>query len=161
VPLTGQILGTLTYNNTTMTPMGGLSVRVLNNLGQQIAVSSTDAQGQFAVTNLPAGNYTLQIVNTMAWSGVNGTDALLVSRHFAQVQPLTGLRALAADVNNSQAINATDALQISRRFASVITSFPTGDWIYSHSSVSIQAGSTQTLHIQTLCAGDVNASRTF
>ena len=161
VPLTGQIQGTLTYNNTTMTPMGGLSVRVLNNLGQQVAVSSADAQGQFAVTNLPAGNYTLQIVNTMAWSGVNGTDALLVSRHFAQVQPLTGLRALAADVNNSQAINATDALQISRRFASVITSFPTGDWIYSHSSVSIQAGSSQTLHIQTLCAGDVNASRTF
>lgn len=157
----GQWQGTLTYNNTAMTPMAGVSLRLQNNQGQQVAIANTDAQGQFLLSNVPAGTYSLQVNNNLPWSGVNGTDALLVARHFAQVQPLNGLRATAADVNNSFSINATDALQVSRRFASLITSFPVGDWVYTQQSVTIQAGAILNQSIQGLCTGDVNASRAF
>lgn len=160
-PPTASLQGTLRYDNNSQNPLGGVTLKLVQASGTQVAQASTDASGQFVFSAVPPGTYTLQWVNPYLWSGINGTDALMISRHFAQVQLLTGLKVKGADLNLSQTVNATDALQVSRRFAAVITSFAAGDWVYDLGAVVLQAGSNPSLSIKGLCTGDVNGSRTF
>ncbi|MFM7588140.1 MAG: hypothetical protein ACKO55_03405, partial [Bacteroidota bacterium] len=60
----------------------------------------------------------------------------------------------------SQSINSSDALQVSRRFAGLISTFSAGNWVYSQASVTLSPGHN-TITINALCTGDVNASRAF
>lgn len=95
-----------------------------------------------------------------AWGGVNGTDALLVMKHFTASQLLTGTYLSAADVNAASGVNSTDAMLILQRFAHVVDTFVAGDWVFEvngSSSFSI-SGTDLTDTIYGLCYGDVNGS---
>ena len=160
-PVGGQLAGTLRYDNSTSSPLVGVTVRAIDSLGQIAGQSLCGSQGEWAIQGLTPGNYTLDILNLPGWQGINGTDALLINRHFAALQPLTGLKIAAGDPNFSNSINSTDALQVTRRFANLFASFGRGDWVFSNLAATVTAGTVQTLDIRTLCTGDVNASRAF
>lgn len=152
--------GTLKYDNTAQTPMAGVSLRLIDSLGNSIAQTVTDAQGNYSLSNIPTGTYSMDWINPLAWSGVGANDALLISRAFSSLTPLSGVKTKAADVNLSQSINSSDALQVSRRFAGLIGSFTAGNWVYSTGSVTLTTG-PNSLIVYALCSGDVNASRSF
>lgn len=197
------ISGNLLYQNTNLTPMNDTLVEIWGTYGVSnrytgfsfsgntipggavlMATSSTNTLGQFSFSvatgfNLSA-SYSLRLVTTKFWGGVNTTDALLVQRHFSGIALLnTRLKIRAADTNNSGTITAVDALQISQRTSSIIGSFLSGNFASdiidgndgvpaSNLPVSVNwfipdnlvGTSSQgwSMSVRVLCIGDVNSS---
>jgi hypothetical protein len=156
------LTGAVRYMNTAQSPVRGVRVRVMQ--GNTLVDSAlTNTQGQFSF-NLPPGTYTVEAATASGMpvpSSINASDALLVSRHSTQLAALSGLPLLASDVNNSGQTNGTDALQI-QRFASFLqSSFARGAWVFSTpQTVTVVAGQTSTVNLQSVATGDVNASYT-
>jgi photosystem II stability/assembly factor-like uncharacterized protein len=118
---TGTVGGQVRYANNAQTPMSNTYVIAYDALDHTIRDAvQTDANGNYLFTNAPVGNYILRASTTKPWGGVNATDALRIARHFTSLQPLTGLRLQAADVNANNVINSTDALQVAQRFTGLL-----------------------------------------
>jgi hypothetical protein len=152
-----HINGTFSYNNAAFTPLSNSKVYLYN--ASHIIIDSviTDVSGAFTFYFYPPGTYYLQGVSDRPWGGVNSTDALVVQRHVINLNPLSGLRLIGADVNLSQTVSSTDALLILRRTLGMDTTFAAGDWAYDHPAVNISNGHVQK-NIQALANGDVNGS---
>jgi hypothetical protein len=103
------------------------------------------------------GAYRLSGKPVTPWGGVNGTDALLVLKHFTQITVLQGLAVVAADVTGNGFVNSLDALIITNRFTGQISSFGAPDFIFSNVPVNV-SNQPVSYDIRTLCAGDVNRS---
>ncbi|MEY4913726.1 MAG: hypothetical protein RL025_1553 [Bacteroidota bacterium] len=157
-----QLKTRLHYLNAVQSPLPSVLIQLRNSQGQQMAVGTTDAQGTADLGMVMDGNYSLVISDNRAWSGVNGTDALLVNRAFTGMSALSGLKALAGDVNLNSHLNNNDALLIMRRTSGSLASFgSSGDWRYSLNHVQVQRQPHQVeqiVGIDALFAGDVNGS---
>jgi hypothetical protein len=125
--------------------------------GTSIKTAVTNGTGHYLFTPFPSGNYTMEIAPSNAWGGVNSTDALLILNHFAHLDTLKGMELAAADVNYSQTINGTDALFVMKRYTTMITEFPSGDWLYNTEDLAINNNAI-TMDLSMLCFGDVNSS---
>ena len=112
--LTGQIR----YAQAAGTGVQGSVAVYRESDGVLVAAASSNAQGYFSVAGLETGTYKVRASAYSSPAGVNGTDALLVARHFARSASLSGLPLEAADVNGNRVVNATDALQIALCFTS-------------------------------------------
>jgi len=154
------VSGQVNYNNTAQTPMTGTVVTAWQD--QEIVAQATvGSNGQYTLAGIPPGFTTFTATTTAVWGGVNATDALQVSRHFATLDSLSGLSLSAADVNGSGVINSTDALQISRRFSGVNASFSIGNWVWTlPAPINLIAGNSLLRNISAQAAGDVNRSYT-
>jgi hypothetical protein len=128
---TASISGNVKYDNTAQTPMTNTTVRLLNSNGTHVTSVITNGSGDFNFGgNIPTGSYYIDFYTNKPLSGINATDALLISRHFANTQLLTGIRKLAADVNASNTITSTDPFQVNQRSTSQRSSFNAGDWVF-------------------------------
>jgi len=152
--------GRLVYDNNAQTPMAGTTVRVRDPLLVLVGNSVCDANGAFGWNSLPATTVTPEWTYVVNWGGVNATDALLVSRTFANLMSLTGLRAVAADVNANGVVNNTDALLISRRVSGLGGAFAGGDWVQDQPGPWLANIPGVPGLVRTLCKGDVNGSYT-
>jgi photosystem II stability/assembly factor-like uncharacterized protein len=118
----GRITGNIRYDNSGSTPINNALVGIYSLPSMAMADSvRTNASGNFVSRPLPAGEYVVAAHTAKSWGGVNATDALLISRHFAGLATLNGIKLQAADVNASNSVNATDALQVSQRFVGTLT----------------------------------------
>ena len=151
--------GVIKYANTGSNLIKNATMVIKNFQDTVIATTASNTSGLYTFSSFPSGSYKMTITPAAPWGGVNSTDALLVLNHFAQINLLTGLNLSAADVNNSHTINGTDALFIMKRYSGLITSFPSGDYLY-HSDTVIVNGNQITNNIRMICYGDVNASNT-
>lgn len=153
------VSGTVTYDNADATPLAGVTVSLYVNgdMNSTPETATTDATGAYAITDLPNGTHVIQASSSAAWGGVNATDALLVSQHYAGTATLTGLRLSAGDVNNSSTVNNTDALKIVRRFAGLESSFTKPDWLFGATNVTVTGGDA-TADFKGIATGDVNGS---
>ena len=150
--------GNFTYNG--IKPMGNREMNVIDDDNNVLVTVSTNSNGQFDFSN-----YQVSVYNTLdtdfgvdILAGVNATDALLVMRHFVQMDTLTGAQAATADVNLSGNINGTDAMLILRR--AVDEQFPSGDYYYySPNGITVEGSNCQ-YDLSFLCYGDVNGSYT-
>jgi hypothetical protein len=152
------VSGQVNYNNTAQTLMAGVVVSAWQD-GEVVAQATAGSNGQYSLVGIPPGLTAFTATSTAAWGGVNATDALQVSRHFATIDSLTGLSLTAADVNASGVVNSTDALQISRRFSGVNSSFPIGNWVWTlPASVNLIVNNSLARNIVGQASGDVNRS---
>jgi len=152
-----NISGQLKYANTAQSSLAGVVVELLDSTGITRDRDTTGASGEFNLSCTAGSRYTLKPLPNYSTGGINATDALQASQHFAGNLSLQALARASADVNSSGGINATDALNINRRTAQLILQFPGGDWRYD--TTSRQADSTSTsISLKSLCTGDVNAS---
>lgn len=150
--------GQLRYLNAGATAMTNSQLRLMQG-SQLLHSASTNTMGMFSMPSVAGGAYSFAMSTNKPWGGGNATDALLISRHFSVLSPLSGLNLAAADVNNSGVVNSSDALLVGRRAALQLSSFAAGDWMWSPTSV--QVGTTGvTMDVRTLCVGDVNGSYT-
>jgi len=158
-----QISGVVRYDNTALTPLSDVEVRLLDsNLSfTNIPPVTTNTSGVYTMSfTTTDGNYYVTAISTRYWAGVNATDALRINQHFAGIAPLTGVRLKAADTTGNGAVNSGDALLASRRFSNLISNFSIGDWVSETPPVSITTGTpTYTRDIKMLSVGDVNGSR--
>jgi len=142
------------------TPMRNIWVG-LNDGGKAIVAETwTDNNGNYSFTDVPNGNYTLDIVCTKPWAGANANsvDALEVLKDFAGFLPgLNGIHSLGADVSGDGNVNAGDALLIARRFVGQITQYPIQkDWVFDNPPLAL--GSDTNFSFYGLCYGDANGS---
>lgn len=152
-----QLSGVLHYDNSSMTPIVNSQVRLLGSGGVVVASTTTNSAGQYTLTNLAPGSYTLTAQSSRPWGGVSASDALQISRHFSNLFNLAGLRLGAADVNATNSINTGDALLATRRYSGNISSFTAGDWRFESIPVTI-SNTSLTQNLKGLCYGDVNGS---
>lgn len=152
-----SIQGTISYKNNVNTPITNSTVQLIQN-GVVVNTATTNIAGQYSFANVSNGTYTIACVITKAWGGVNSADALLISKSFVGIAPLSGLNKKTADVNNSGTINSLDPLIAMRRFVGVISSFNVGDWQIETNTITISNPVTTTLNLKVLCTGDVDGS---
>ncbi len=158
VPPTGYTLsGTITYPNTSQTPLEGVVLLLKNGSGAIVASATSDASGNYIFEDLPNGNYTITPASSKAWGGVTALDVLLYKKHIANIAYLEGIYLASGDVNGSGTLTAADVLLVKKRIAFVINTFPVGDWIFDNTPVTINGGNV-TLDFNGLCYGDANGS---
>ena len=161
-PIPGYtITGHATYSNSFSTPLNGVTVDLMQ--GATLVASTVTTfgpvgeRGYYEFVDVVAGTYNVVVGNvTVPWGGNNATDALIVQLNVVGSWPLTGLFAIAADVNASSTITALDALYIKQRVVGLITSYPAGDWTGDNITLVLAANTVQDL--KALCIGDVNGS---
>jgi len=152
-----NLSGKVSYDNTASTPITNCIV-YLKQGDSVYTETTTDNEGKFAFFYLPYGIYNFDIMLTLAWGGINSSDAYLITKHYDGTIPLSGLALKAADVNLDTRINKADALLVSKRFANVINSFPAGDWVNNQPTVNFNGPGVKAIQIKVLCTGDVNRS---
>ncbi len=152
-----SLSGLVQYDNALLSPLSNTEVYLENLSGEKTDSTLSNQSGSYLFDLIDPGTYTYHITPLKDWGGVNATDALKVLRHFAQLETLSGLRFIAADVNNNQVINSVDGLLIARRFVAISNSFVTGDW-YSESD-TLEIGTAQiSRNIRAICYGDADGS---
>jgi len=104
--------------------------------GDNTLSDTTDENGQYIIAGIPAGSYVLTPVKQNHFNGITAYDAALVLRHVADIAPLTGYQALAADVNQSGEISSLDASYILQKSVGLIETFPDTPsmWIFDPTS---------------------------
>lgn len=153
------ISGKVTYPNTSNSPISNLALTLKNNTGGTVATTTTNATGDYTFEDLPDGVYTIESVTDRPWTAVTAADALLYSKHIANIQPLSGIYLAAGDVNGNGSVTATDLLLIKKRIANISTSFPVGDWLFNASPVTL-LGNNSVLNYNGILYGDANGSYT-
>ncbi len=156
---TGQsaVSGQVLYANTVHTPLHEIPVFLKTVGGTTIAQVTTDATGHFLFPPFPNGTYVLTATSDQTAGGYNSTDALLILKHFVQLQSLTGIWLAAADVDNSHYVNSIDALAVQKRFVGALTAFPAGKWVFEKKTIVFNSGISNE-NLLGLCFGDVNGS---
>jgi hypothetical protein len=152
-----SLSGLVQYDNGLLSPVSNTEVYLTDFTGTKTDSTTSNLSGSYLFDLIDPGNYVYHITPLKPWGGVNATDALKILRHFAQLETLSGLKFIAADVNNNHNINSVDGLLIARRFVGLTNTFPTGDW-YSESD-TLEIGTTQvTQNIRAICFGDADGS---
>jgi hypothetical protein len=163
-PQTGYtISGTIKYKNNAQTPMNNCTVVLKDSQGQTVATTTTGTNGNYSFSNIPNGNYTLEITTAKAHGGVTNLDAFRIRQHLlnitSTITPLTGIRLLAADVYVLGTLNSLDVLQIRRRILNLTYSWSAANYLFLPTQVSVN-NADATLNIESLCSGDVDGSYT-
>lgn len=154
----GGIQGTLTYDNTTGTPLVNQQI-LLKQQGEVKYKALTDSSGYYEFPGVATGHYDIEVFCDLAPTNTSSVDAMLGARYFAGMVPLTPLTVKAADVNQDAVVNAIDCLFMLRRSVGQINFYPAGDWKFSETSVDVSSGTNpQSLNIKASCTGDLNGS---
>jgi len=158
-PSTLSLYGKVTYDDT-LSPHQAISntlLKLYDSNGALIDSTYTNQIGDYNFLNVCNGTYNIETSCAKPWGGVNSIDALMIMRHFAGLNILTGLSVEASDVDGSGFVNTIDALYVVQRFVFIINSFINGDWVFDNDSIVVN-GSNVVHNFKGLCVGDVNAS---
>ncbi len=131
MPTATTLLSGNVWYNESLLNMENALMEIFDFGGTPITNTTTNSSGYYAFPSFTSGNYTMDITPADDWGGVNSTDALLILNHFAHIDTLEGMELAASDVNYSQTVNGTDALFVMKRYTTMISSFPSGDWLYN------------------------------
>ena len=158
VPPTFTIKGLINYDNVSNTPIKYAKVILRDSEKNIIDTCITDSIGNYSLSGILNGKYTINIIQNYIWGGVNTVDALLCMRNYINIFTFKdSLSMKAADLNIDNRINPTDALIINKRYVNLINSFPAGDWIVGDNSVVVDSKDI-VKNIKMICAGDIDAS---
>jgi M6 family metalloprotease-like protein len=152
---------TLHYDNGQSQALKNTSVELFNGSGASVGTLTTDNSGQVTFTNIPNGNdyYILADLSGKQYGGINATDALLINLDFVNIQPLTGMKDRAGDVDGNGANNAADALNVANRFVNNPYNY-IQDWLHDNDTTNKfnVNGVNLNLTALVLTFGDVNGS---
>jgi len=154
---TYTISGTLRYANAPQTPLNNVTVNLMNSNATVVATTTTDMSGNYSFGMVANGDYTLYVISPKPWGGVSAADVLAYRKHIANTTPLSGIFLASGDVNASGSLTASDVLLIKKRIGAIVSSFSTGDWLYSNTPVTVN-GSNVVENFNGLVYGDANGS---
>ena len=158
-PAAASVIGTVTYANTANTPLAGLNINLKNGAGTIVGTTTTNATGSYTFGAVPSGSYSLEVSTTKPWGGVSAADVLLYRKHIANIAMLEGIYLTSGDVNASASLTAADVLLLKKRIATIISTFPTGDWLFNPSPFTV-GSSNVTQNFKGITYGDANGSYT-
>ena len=149
--------GILQYANTAGSALAYSPLELVDSTGTVVDRDTSRMNGSFSFNAIQGRRYRIRAFPTITPGGINATDALRVVQSFSGSAPLTGLQAMAADVNRSGTVTSTDALNIARWSAQLLTSFPAGVWTQDTLGVLADTAAGPLGH-RVLSTGDVNGS---
>jgi hypothetical protein len=151
---TYSVTGTVSYDNTAATLLGGCTVNLMNG-ATQVATTTTDNSGNFSFANVLAGTYTLQTSTTRAWGGVTILDVVISRKYAATLQTLSPFKVTAGDINQDGSLNILDAVMIQRRIATLSTpAWTAPNWVFETPSVTVSNANVVS-NIKGAVSGDV------
>ncbi len=154
---THTITGKITYPNVSGAPLSNVALNLKDNSGSVVETTFTNDNGDFVFENLPDGVYTIESTTTRPWAGVTASDALLFSKHIANIAPLYGIYLASGDVNGNGSLTAADLLLVKKRIGNITNSFPVGDWLFNSTPITL-VGSNVIHDFQGIIYGDANGS---
>ena len=155
---TFTVSGVLKYANTGAVRPIANSIVYLQSAGGGAIQTTTDALGNYEFTEVAPGSYSLSASTTIdAKNSYDVTDAYII---YGIGSTLTGLKALAADVNLSGDVDVTDAYIVYGSWAagnSKVPAWSASDWIFENPSINV-TNSNVSQDISGICSGDVNTT---
>lgn len=152
--------GSLKYSNAALTPMNNCTINIKNSSNVVVGTVVTDANGNYVINGLQNGTYSVEISTNKSPGGINTIDVLVLRQRIANVITYTPIQEKAGDVNMSNSINTIDVLVLRQKIANVPASgWIITDFVYSPTTITIN-NANALLNIESLSAGDVNASFT-
>jgi len=133
-----SVSGTIIYPNADNTPLSNITLKLKNSNGNTVATTSSDNSGNYIFDNIYNGNYSIEAITDKPWEGITSTDVLLFKKHIVHISQLNGLFLACGDVNSSGNLSVTDVLLIKKRIASIISSFPSGNWLFNNSPFAVE-----------------------
>jgi hypothetical protein len=161
-----NISGTVTYGATATFPKKPVPGVLLSVTGTRPTSAYTDSSGNYLLSNLTVGIYTVTPYKSGNINGITPFDATLVLRHVAAGGGvLTSNQQLAADTNNSGSITPFDATQILRFVAAGTQSANSGEvgnwkFIPNQRTYDPLTGSRFNENYEAILIGEVNDSWT-
>lgn len=149
--------GNITYANAASTPLSNITVKLMAGV-VEVASDVSDVNGDYGISSMDDGSYTLENTTTKAWGGMNGLDIILVKRYIGSLHTFTPLQIMAADVNETGAPDGLDVIMMKRRLGSL--SYPAWsapDYVFEAAAVTVTGG-LGTVDYESLCSGDVNGT---
>jgi hypothetical protein len=149
--------GNITYANVSNTPLSDITVKLMDGV-VEVASDVTDASGNYNLSSMNDGSYTLANTTSKAWGGCNGLDIILVKRWIGGLFTFTPLQTIAGDVNKSGAPDGLDVIMMKRRIGGL--SYPAwsaADYVFEAQSMTVTNGIGNN-NFQSLCSGDVNGT---
>jgi uncharacterized repeat protein (TIGR01451 family) len=124
-----SISGAVSYGNTEAgQPSSTVTGVKLSAAGTATAEAFTDNSGNYLLSNLLGGNYTVTPSKTGDVRGINSLDATRIQQHLVGMTTLTANQLIAADTDGSGAVNSLDATRIQQRAVGIQTSNIIGQW---------------------------------
>jgi hypothetical protein len=152
------VYGNVTYANAATTPMSEVTVKLMNG-AVEVANDETDSNGDYNISSIDDGGYTLESTTTKTWGGLSMNDVQL-TRQYVTGQPpgngLTGLPLLAADVDLTTTVNMNDVQFMRQKVTGQSPGF-TAFWIFEEPGVTVTSG-VGSQSLQGICAGDTDQS---
>ncbi len=160
LPPGGAIHGYVYYDNIHKQLMDSVPVFLSDTAAGYFDTLVTSARGDYWASGLPAGLYGITAMPVCGPGGINMVDALLILRHYLNLDTLVGVRFKAADVNASGFINSIDALLVQRYFVGLINGFPAGPWVSEENTLFIPPlqNTLKANRTAVLSTGDPNGS---
>ncbi|WP_251980447.1 T9SS type A sorting domain-containing protein [Salinibacter ruber] len=154
------IAGSVTYpvvENDAVTGGRSLSgVEVEATSADTTVTDTTDSDGSYRITGLPAGDYDVEPTVSDSVENVSTADALRAVRGFAGIDAFAGsFQEQVADVNGSGGVNATDALQIARFDLGLTDGFSVGSFVTESETIVLGDSSASGVELFAAEAGDV------
>ena len=148
-----EIAGAVTYGGGN--GIEGATVTATQTDGDGEFTATTNADGDYIIAGVAAGNYDVTASVSGTPQGVTATDALLAVRGFAGLEDLSDVQTEVADVNDSGSVNATDALLIAQFAAGTVGGFDAGTFFSTTSNVDV-ATQNATADVSVAAYGDVD-----
>jgi Cohesin domain len=130
--------------------------------GSPAGSSTTDAAGNYNISNLGGGAYTATPTKTGQVNGISSFDASLVAQHVAQLITLTSCQQAAGDASNNGSLSSFDASLIAQTVAGITNPGIAGTWKFVPSSRTYPtlSGNQVNQNYDALLVGDVSGNWT-
>jgi hypothetical protein len=152
------VYGNVTYANGTTSPISEVTVKLMDGV-VEVASDDTDTNGDYNISDIDDGGYTLESTTLKSWGGLSMNDVQL-ARQYVTGQPpgnaLSGLHLEAGDVDTDGFVLMNDVQAMRQEFTSQPPGF-THFWIFEEPGVTVTSG-IGTQSYQGICAGDTDGS---
>jgi hypothetical protein len=158
-----SISGTVTYGIVEMnqTPQRVSGVN-LSATGESAASVFSDFSGDYELTNLLSGDYTVTPSKTGDVNGINSLDATRIQQYRVGLITLSAAQLVAADTDNSGTINSLDATRIQQYQVGIQSNNIIGQWKFLPTSrqYSPLTGNLTGENYQAVLVGEVSGNWT-
>lgn len=135
------ISGTIKYYDGIKT-VSSTTVILEDNIGTQIATTTTNASGTYQFANVPSGgNYVVRALkdDNFSTAGVTVSDLIAIKKHTLGTELSDIYKKIAADFNSSLSITVSDLLMIKKFTLERMDGRPASSWKFYSSSATLNA----------------------
>ena len=152
------VYGDVTYANGTSSALSEVTVKLMDGV-VEVASDVTDSNGDYNISDIDDGGYTLESTTVKSWGGLSMNDVQLARQYVTSQPPgnaLSGLHLEAGDVDTDGFVLMNDVQAMRQEFTSQPPGF-THFWIFEEPGVTVTSG-IGTQSYQGICAGDTDGS---